>query len=415
MSEAQTLHDMSTNVIAMTNWQSQLFNEGAPPGTPVDAAYAIAKEIRSANSTLPPLFTLAHVAYEAGVPYKFLRSVVARTEAEEHYAVFKIQKRSPSAVKQYRWIAAPHPQLLKVQRWINKWVLKKLPVSEAAFAYVEGGSAYKAACVHRNAKWLMKVDISSFFESILETRIYKVFLAAGYQPLLSFELSRICTRIANPEMERAFSINGFAKVKNKGTEHVIKAYASYSLGHLPQGAPTSPMLANLVAKEIDDEIFALANRYGLRYSRYSDDIVLSSKVENFGKAQASKVIGKLYAILRRASFEPNMEKTKVSGPGSKMIVLGLLVDGDRPRLTAEFKDKLRMHLYFCRTKSPQAHALARKFDSLIGLKNHLLGLISYARLVDSSFADTCLEELNSCRWPISDALDLQSLMDEIEL
>lgn len=260
----------------------------------------------------------------------------------------------------------------------------------------------------------MKVDIANFFESILETRIYKVFLAAGYQPLLSFELSRICTRVASPEMERTVSAKGFVTVKNKGTRHVIEAYASHSLGHLPQGAPTSPMLANIVAKDMDDEIFVLANRYGLRYSRYSDDIVLSSKAENFGKAQASKVIGKLYAILRRGGFEPNMEKTKVSGPGSKMIVLGLLVDGDKPRLTSEFKDKLKMHLYFCRTKSPQAHALARKFDSLIGLKNHLLGLISYARLVDSNFADQCLEELNSCHWPILDAVDLNWLMDAIE-
>jgi RNA-directed DNA polymerase len=109
-----------------------------------------------------------------------------------------------------------------------------------------------------------------------------------------------------------------------------------------------------------------------------------------------------------------MEKTKVSGPGSKMIVLGLLVDADRPRLTAEFKDKLRMHLYFCRTQSPQAHALARKFDSLIGLKNHLLGLISYARLVDSNFADQCLEDLNSCHWPILDTMDLNSLMETLK-
>ena len=398
----------------MTNWQFQLFKDGAPLETPFDAVSVIVNEIRSSNPALPPLFTLAHLAHEVGVPYKFARSIVARTEAKEHYAVFKIQKRSPSAVKQYRWIAAPHPQLLKIQRWINQWILKKLPVSEAAFAYVEGGSAYRAACVHRNARWLMKVDIASFFESILETRIYKVFLAAGYQPLLSFELSRICTRIANPEIERTVSTNGFAKVKNKGTEHVIEAYASYSLGHLPQGAPTSPMLANIVAKDIDDEIFVLANRYGLRYSRYSDDIVLSSNEKIFGKAQASKVIGKLYAILRRAGFEPNVEKTKVSGPGSKMIVLGLLVDGDRPRLMAEFKDKLRMHLYFCRTQSPQAHAIARKFDSLIGLKNHLLGLISYARLVDSNFADQCLIELNSCHWPILDALDMESLMEALE-
>lgn len=394
----------------MSTWQSQLFKDSAPSVTPIDAALATANAVRAVNSSLPPVFTLAHLAHEVGVPYKFLRSVATRAEAAEHYNVFKIQKRAPSVVKQYRWIAAPHPLLLKTQRWVNQNILKQLTVSEAAFAYVKDGSAYNAAVLHKRAEWLMKVDISNFFESILETRIYKVFRAAGYQPLLSFELSRICTRIATPEMERAMSPNGVAKVKTKGTGHVIEAYASYALGHLPQGAPTSPMLANLVAKDIDAEITALANKYDLRYSRYSDDIVLSSKSKNFGKANAAEVIGKLYAILRRAGFEPNMEKTKVSGPGSKMIVLGLLVDGEKPRLTSEFKDKLRMHLYHCRTKSPQEHALARKFDSLIGLKNHLLGLISYAEMVDQKFAATCRAELNSCHWPIVDPVDLDNIL-----
>ncbi|MRV75842.1 RNA-directed DNA polymerase [Duganella sp. FT92W] len=398
----------------MSNWQSQLFKQDAPPGAPVSAAIAIASEIRSTNPFLPPLFTLAHLAHETGVPYKFLRSVVARTGATEHYTVFKIKKRSQNAIKQYRWIAAPHPFLLRVQRWINDNILKKLPVNEAAFAYLEDRSAYKAAIVHKNAKWLMKVDIENFFETVLETRIYKIFLDAGYQPLLSFELSRICTRIANPELERAYSINGFAKVKTKGTKYVIEAYASSALGHLPQGAPTSPMLANLIAKDIDEKIAELADRFDLRYTRYSDDIVLSSKSNDFGKANAAKAIGQLYAILRRAGFQPNMEKTKVSGPGSKMIALGLLVDGNKPRLTSEFKDKLKMHLYFCRTRSPQAHAVARKFDSVIGLKNHLLGLISYARMVDSSFADECLAQMNSCHWPITGPIDLSLILESLK-
>jgi RNA-directed DNA polymerase len=393
----------------MTHWQSQLFKNDAPPDAPIIQALATAQAIRAVNPSLFPLFTLAHLAHEADVPYKFLRSIASRVNETEHYRVFKIQKRAPGVEKQYRWIAAPHPLLLKTQRWINQNILKKLTVSDAAFAYVKDGSAYKAAAVHSRSKWLMKVDIANFFESILETRVYEVFHAAGYQPLLSFELSRICTRIANSEMEKAKRRDGSIRAKTKGTGYPISAYASHFLGHLPQGAPTSPMLANLVAKDIDAEISDLANKHDLRYSRYSDDIVLSSKSKDFGKAGAAKVIGELYAILRRAGFEPNRGKTKVSGPGSRMIALGLLVDGNELRLTSEFKDKLKMHLYWCRKNGPQEHALARKFESIMGLKNHLLGLISYAGMVDSKFADRCRAELNSCSWPLFSPLDLDSI------
>lgn len=394
----------------MTKWQSQLFEVDAPSDAPVDAALAIANAIRSVNPLLPPLFTLSHLAHEAGVPYKYLRNTVARLKVDEQYTVFRIQKRAPSATVQYRWIAAPHPLLLKTQRWINTNILKNIHVNDAAFAYVKEGSAYKAACVHKQAKWLMKVDIRNFFESILEPKICKVFEAAGYQPLLSFELSRICTRIANPEMERGIMPNGSNRPGLKGAKYSIAAYDSFALGHLPQGAPTSPMLANIVAKEIDAEIGLLAKKYKLRYSRYSDDIVLSSASEEFGKELAKKVVGKLYRILLNAGYQPNVEKTKISGPGSKMIVLGLLVDGKAPRLTSEFRDKLRMHLYYCRTRSPQAHALARKFESLLGLKNHLIGLISYAGMVDSAFADQCFKELNACSWPILDDVDFDAII-----
>jgi RNA-directed DNA polymerase len=393
----------------MTTWQSQLFKENAPPDSPIDAAIAAATALRLVSPQLPPVFTLGHLAYSAEVPYKFIRSVAERSNVAEHYNVFRIRKRAVTKTEQFRWIAAPHPLLLKTQRWINCNILRHLPVHDAAYAYMKESSAFKAARLHCKATWLIKVDISNFFESILETKIYQVFRRAGYQPLISFELSRICTRLANPELHSATSGNGYSRLRDKGANHTISAYASFSLGHLPQGAPTSPMLANLVAKSFDEKIMALAGRYGLRYSRYSDDIVLSTRSKNFDKKRAQKVVGELYRILRRAGFTPNLEKTKVSGPGSKMIVLGLLVDGDVPRLTSEFKEKLRMHLYFCRTRGPVAHALDRKFESVIGLKHHLLGLISYAGMVDTTFADHCRAQLNSCSWPILGGVDFNEI------
>lgn len=380
-------------------WQSQPFKDDAPPGTPVDAAVRTALQTRSINSSLPPLFSLRHLGHNADVPYKFLRAVVERNSTITPYNVFFISKRGKENSGEVRWIAVPHPLLLKTQRWLNKNVLNKLDVHDSAFAYVEKRGVYDAAAIHKNSAWVIKIDIENFFESILETSIYKVFFEAGYQPLVSFELSRLCTRITTKERD-AVGPRGAILPMTKGTGYVIKAYASRAPGHLPQGAATSPMLANLVSRPLDLAISAIADSYGLRYTRYSDDIILSTKNEDFGKARCFDVVGEIYRQLKKCGFTPKEAKTRVCGPGSKKLVLGLLVDGTKPRLTKEFKENLKTHLYFCRKLGPAIHAKNRKFESTIGLKNHLLGLISYAKRVDSEFYQYCLGELNACVWPI---------------
>lgn len=383
----------------MSNWQPQLFKNDAPTGTPVKAALEVARRIQSVNPNLFPVFSLGHLAHCADVPYKFLRSIVERNRNVEPYKVFFIEKQGAANIGQIRWISAPHPLLLQVQRWINSNILAHLAVHDCAYAYVKNRSVFDAAAIHKGSKWIIKVDVENFFESILETKVYQVFRRAGYQPLLCFELSRLCTRIMNPDRD-AKGPDGKPRVRTKGRHYVINSYASHSLGHLPQGAATSPALANIVAYQLDDKILELAETYDLRYSRYSDDIILSTRSANFRKSVAYEVVGELYRILRKSGFEPNVKKTKVNGPGSKRLVLGFLVDSDAPRLTREFKDKLRMHLYFCSKNGPTAHAVERKFDSVIGLKNHLIGLISYARTADIAFAEECMDKLNRCNWPI---------------
>lgn len=398
----------------MLNWQSQPFKDDAPPGTPVEAAVETARRLRAINSELPPLFSLRHLAHSAEVPYKFLRAIVARSGSVTPYNVFFISKQGIENRDNVRWIAAPHPLLLKTQRWMNENILGKLKVHDSAYAYVRLRGVYDAAAVHKKSSWVIKVDIENFFESVLETTVYDVFLTAGYQPLLSFEMSRLCTRITTRERD-AVGKFGIPLSPNKGTKHVIGAYSSHALGHLPQGAATSPTLANLVSKCLDEAVSKIADAMGLRYTRYSDDIILSTRDKTFGKDRCFEVVGEIYRVLRKAGYAPNTSKTRVSGPGTKRLVLGFLTDGEKPRLTKEFKDKLKMHLYFCRKVGPSAHALNRKFDSVIGLRNHLLGLISYAKKADPDFHQLCLSELNSCVWPILSPVDFSSFeeLDEI--
>ena len=99
-------------------------------------------------------------------------------------------------------------------------------------------------------------------------------------------------------------------------------------------------------------------------------------------------------------LSPNQAKTQIIPPGARKIVLGLLVDGGSPRLTREFKSRLRMHLYYLNHSmiGPGKHAECRGFDSIIGLCAHVRGLIAHAQLVEPDYGEACLEEFNKIAW-----------------
>jgi RNA-directed DNA polymerase len=114
---------------------------------------------------LPAILTLRHLAHLTGADYKYLCSIVARVR--DGYASFTIRKRSGGK----RLIATPEPQLLAVQRWIARQVLLKRPTHPASMAYARGASPLACASRHLGARWLVKLDIHDFFESI-SARLY---------------------------------------------------------------------------------------------------------------------------------------------------------------------------------------------------------------------------------------------------
>ena len=120
------------------------------------------------------------------------------------------------------------------------------------------------------------------------------------------------------------------------------------MGHLPQGAPTSPMLANLAVSALDERLSMLAEKHGLIYTRYADDMMFSTNDNSWERSVTPNFIGAVYKELGAEGLSPNVAKTVVSSPGARRIVLGLLVDKDTPRLTRHFRSQLRQHLYTSR-------------------------------------------------------------------
>ncbi|KRA97937.1 hypothetical protein ASD83_12785 [Devosia sp. Root685] len=384
----------------MTRWNPQQFKRDAERAglDPAVTANAIrtARLVTSVDPDLPPVLTLRHLAALTRSDYLMMRGIAMRSQ-NEHYRLFRIRKKpAHDGEKRFRVIAVPEPGLMRAQRWIAQRILARIRPHGASVAFSKGDKLVEAARPHCGARWLIKLDVSNFFESINETAVYRVFRSLGYQPLVCMEMARLCTRLGTTTHYR--SRPRWLLTRERST---IEVYSRRRMGHLPQGAPTSPMLANLAVRLFDEAIQELADANDLAFTRYADDIALSSQDAKFGRDRCAAVIGKVYAKMGEFGLSPNATKTRVASPGARKVVLGLLVDGDEPRLPRDFRANMRRHLhYLCVPGADIAvHAAARGFDSISGMKNHVFGLAMFARQIERDYGDECLSKLNAVAWP----------------
>ena len=382
----------------MTQWNTQRYlKEGRAANVSAAIlrnAVKTAAITHAANPRTPPVLSLAHLAALTDVPYEFLRSVVSRGGDEEatFYQVFSLKKRDVGHQRnRTRTICAPHPLLLRAQRWIHENILKLGRFHESSCAYRPGSKIIEAAQLHCDARWMVKLDITSFFESITEPKIYKVFRMFGYQPLIAFELARICTRTRRRSPRR----------KKPPKSFKIEAYDDKRLGHLPQGAPTSPLLANLVVFGLDVALSKLAEENGMIYTRYADDITLSTSTIAWSRTKAVELLCEGHDVLRAHGFYPNQAKANIVPPGGRKVMLGLAVNDAVPRLTRGFKNKLRAHIFYLRRFLNSGVSPHEKlgFDSILGLQRHVFGLAYFAKGIEREWGTERLDELNALSWP----------------
>ncbi|MEN8128166.1 MAG: reverse transcriptase family protein [Planctomycetota bacterium] len=154
-----------------------------------------------------------------------------------NYRQFAIEKRSGG----HRYIQAPDASLKKIQRTILKRLLNKLPTHPAATGFAKGHSIVSNAFPHIDADVILRMDIKTFFRSTTENRLRSYLYVIGWDQESTDILIRLCT---------------------------------YH-GSLPQGAPTSPRLSNLINYELDARLDGWAKKVGAVYTRYADDITFS--------------------------------------------------------------------------------------------------------------------------------------------
>jgi RNA-directed DNA polymerase len=381
----------------MTNWSAHSFRKKAAASglSPAETEAAIAVAAVLERNGLFPLLTLNHLAVAAGVKYRLLRGVVTRRSVRAQYRTFRISKRRGGR----RRIFVPGAELQRALRWLNSEIFGRVEPHSRCFSYRKNVLVRDCAAQHSESKWLIKFDIENFFESISEVRVYWLMRSLGFTSLLSFEIAKIVTVPIAFVIRRAVAERPLSpSMAYANDKYVIDGYYFPERGVLGQGLATSPAVSNLVCRSMDEELFLLSQERGLVFTRYADDITFSSADMRLSRSAIRELRTRVSSVLRAHGFRENRAKFSVAGPGSRRIVLGLLVDGESPRLSKAMRARIRGHLKYL-SRGPAEHALRRGFRSLDSLRDHVRGLIASTKDVDPAFHDASLEMFGKIPWP----------------
>lgn len=327
---------------------------------------------------LPVIFNLRHLAKTADVRWVTLNRIVSRRNEKRDYELFSIPKRSGG----WRYIHKVAKNLAKVQKYINQEILRQNSPHSSSYAFHKMGGIRSCAEVHCGARWLIQLDLKDFFYSISELKTFQIFKKMGYSAQVSFELSRLCTTCYLPseksEYLKALQPRKQSRRKKHSALNELKYKGTKFLGVLPQGASTSPMLSNLAAFNLDETLKQYALENGFKYSRYADDLAFST-TELPQKKSIACLLREIIAIIRKNGFKENPKKTRISGPGSRKKVLGLLVDGSVPRVPKKLWMEMDKLLYSVEKYGIKKTAGYGKFVSPLFFGQHILGMIAFMK------------------------------------
>lgn len=275
--------------------------------------------------------TFESFAKEIGFNMQVLDNYV--TYADSYYKTFFISKKNKTKKRQ---IDCPSKELKSIQRWILSNYFNDIPISDRANGFVKGRGIKRNAQFHLNRSFILSIDIKDFFPSISQKQVYEALEKKMGENELNLKLAKLCT---------------FKR-------------------HLPQGAPTSPALSNIVFKDIDDEITNFCKKKLVVYSRYADDMVFSCDT----KIALVEIYSFVNNLLRENSFNINKSKTKYFSGKGRMAITGININEGRLSVKQEIKRNLRSNIY----------SVIIKKDPEIN-KNSVAGYLSFIRDIEPEY------------------------------
>jgi hypothetical protein len=302
-----------------------------------------------------------------------------------HYDYRWLQKPSGGA----RLIEAPKSRLREIQRRILHEILDRVPSHDAAHGCVGGRSALTNARLHAGRAMVLRLDLTDFFASIRVARVHALFATLGYPAETARYLTGLTTHCAPHSVVGAVPVDRDTPVPAR--QAVRQQARRFLARHLPQGAPTSPTLANLCAYRLDLRLAGAAQSSGARYSRYVDDLILST--DDPSRAKAMRIALMAYTIVLEEGFAPNVRKTHVMPRAAAQRVTGLTIN-DRPNLRRVDIDRLKATLTNCVRHGP---ATQNRQDHP-NFRAHLLGRLAYLDQVNPARGARLRALFERIRW-----------------
>lgn len=232
---------------------------------------------------------------------------LTKENAAGRYTTFCIPKKDGTK----RQINAPCRALKVLQRWVLQNILYRVRVSQYSIGFAKNGQGsplVQCAERHKNNLYILKMDLKDFFPSVKRGRVYNQFLQLGYNTYASNLLANICTL------------------------H----------GSLPQGAVTSPYLANLVCYKMDTRIAGYCNKRDITYTRYADDLMFSCD----NRDALRNIFGMIKRIVEDEGFVINEKKTRFLTPKVHKEIIGVTVNDGVVKAPKEMKRMVRAMIHF---------------------------------------------------------------------
>lgn len=290
------------------------------------------------NKRLPIIYNLSHFSALVGYNSKFIRRAIKTNHTKFFYRKYSIPKKNGKL----RFINEPLPSLKEIQKWILDNILNNIPISAYAKAYTFNRGIKDHVKYHKNQKSVLTLDIENFFNNITSDKVEKLFIDKGYSPLVSNLLSRLCT------------------LNNS----------------LPQGAPTSPRISNILMLSFDNEISNYCKpklidgkTVQIKYTRYADDLAFSGEFE---MEDITKLVNR---ELKKLGLNLNKDKTIEKRENQQQIISGIVVN-KKIQVPRNKRDELRQSMYYIEKYGLENH-LAKIECTKSNYISHLLGIANY--------------------------------------
>jgi len=270
----------------------------------------------------------------------------SRSQRLRHYHCRVLTKPSGGV----RLIEIPKPRLKELQRRILSGILEKIPAHPAVHGFLKGRSIKTFAAPHVGQHVILRMDLKDFFPGFGGARIQTFFRTLGYPEPVADLLGGICT-------------------------NAVPRWPHYDRPHLPQGAPTSPALANLCTYRADCRLLGLADAAGAQYTRYADDLAFSGS-EGFERSIES-FSARAAAILIEEDFTVNFRKTRVMRQGVRQHLAGL-VTNERLNIRRSDFDQLKAILTNC----VRMGAESQNRESHADFRSHLNGRVAFVEQIN---------------------------------